>query len=166
MARAINIKEHNAAFTKFLFFFILTVAMAAGALYFNFKTPQKELEILRERSDLLRDQNLAQENYKRTLMEAVAVLDRLDSNNSKAIVASELEPKIALLKNSVSLDDSTSPKRLNVIITDLMNRYKNARFDFEDSKGFLAELNRKNNDITELRHKLDECNNRVAIMRQ
>ncbi len=166
MSKAINSKEHDAAFIKFLLLFILTVAMVAGALYFNFQTPQKELQILRERSDLLRDQNLAQENYKRTLLEAMDIINRLDSNNSKAIIASELEPKIVALKNAAGLDDSTAPKRLNVIITSLLIKYKNTRFDLEESKSYPVELKKKENDIMELRQKLEECNNRVTMMRQ
>ncbi len=155
MSTAINLKDHNAAFTRFLILFIITVAMVAGALYFDFQTPQKELEILRERSDLLRDQNLAQENYKRTLEETIAIIGRLDSNNSKAIISSEVEPKIAILRNAVNIDDSTSPKRLNVIITKLVNEYKNARFDFEDSRGFQDEIKKKNREIAELKDNLD-----------
>ena len=131
--------------------------MVAGALYFNFSTPKKELEILRERSDLLRDQNLAQENYKRILTETIAVIDRLDSSTSKAIISSELDPKLALLRNSVNIDDSTSVKRLNVIITELVNKYKNARFDFEDSRGFQEELKRKDREIVELKDNLDRA---------
>jgi len=157
MSTAVNSKEHNAAFTKFLLLFTVTVAMVAGALYFNFSTPKKELEILRERSDLLRDQNLAQENYKRILTETIAVIDRLDSSTSKAIISSELDPKLALLRNSVNIDDSTSVKRLNVIITELVNKYKNARFDFEDSRGFQEELKRKDREIVELKDNLDRA---------
>jgi type III secretory pathway component EscV len=155
MSSAINIKEHNTAFVKFLILFFVTVAMLAGALYFDFSTPKKELEILRERSDLLRDQNLAQENYKRTLLETIAVIDRLDSSTSKAIVSSELEPKLATLRNSLKIDDSTSSKSLNVIVTELVNKYKNARFDFEDSRGFQDELRRKEKEIVELKDRLD-----------
>ena len=157
MSKAVNSKEHNAAFAKFLILFIVTVAMVAGALYFNFSTPQKELEILRERSDLLRDQNLAQENYKRILVETIAIIDRLDSNTSKAIISSELDPKLALLRNSINIDDSTSVKRLNVVITELVNKYKNARFDFEDSRGFQEELKRKDREIVELKDNLDRA---------
>jgi hypothetical protein len=157
MAQAINLKEHNAAFTKFLIFFLVTVAMVTGALYFDFSTPKRELEILRERSDLLRDQNLAQENYKRTLMETIAVIDRLDSSTSKAIVSSELEPKIAILKNAAKVDDSTSAKNLNEIVTNLVIKYKNARFDFEDSKGFQEELRKKELQIVELKDALDRA---------
>jgi hypothetical protein len=157
MSTAINLKEHNAAFTKFLILFLVTVAMVAGAIYFDFQTPQKELEILRERSDLLRDQNLAQENYKRTLVETIAVIDRLDSSTSKAIIASELEPKMALLRNAVKIDDSTSTKGLNIIITELVNKYKNARFDFEDSRGFQDEIRKKDREIFELKDNLDRA---------
>ena len=157
MSTAINLKEHNAAFIRFLILFIITVAMVAGALYFDFQTPQKELEILRERSDLLRDQNLAQENYKRTLIETIAIIDRLDSNTSKAIISSELEPKMALLRNAINIDDSTSIKRLNVIITELVNKYKNARFDFEDSRGFQVEIRKKDKEIFDLKDNLDRA---------
>jgi Type VI secretion system, TssO len=165
MSIALNEKEHTEAFLKFVLLLLITVAMVCGALYFNFQTPQKELTILRERSDLLRDQNLSQENYKRTLMEAIAIINRLDSNNSKAIISSELEPKLATLRNASTLEDTTATTRLNTVITDLLLRYRNARFDAQENKGFQEELQKKNNDIVELRQKLEECNNRVEMMR-
>lgn len=166
MASAINIKEHNAAFTKFIIIFIATVAMVTGALFFNFQTPQKELEILRERSDLLRDQNLAQENYKRTLVETMSIINRLDSSNNKQMINSELEPKVAALRNAVNVDDSTAPRRMNEVVTDLVNKYITARFAFEDSKGFQNELLQKDKEITRLRNLNDDCNATVARMRQ
>ncbi len=165
MSKAINIKEHNAAFTRFLILFIVTVAMVAGALYFDFQTPQKELEILRERSDLLRDQNLAQENYKRTLIETMAIVSRLDSNTNKQMINSELEPKLAILRNAVNIDDSTAPKKLNIIVTDLMNKYINARFAVEDSKSFQDELLKKDKEITRLQNLNADCNATVQRLR-
>ena len=165
MATAINIKEHNAAFTKFIILFIVTVAMVTGALFFNFQTPQKELEILRERSDLLRDQNLSQENYKRTLMETMSIINRLDSNTNKQMINSELEPKLVALRNAVNLDDSTAPRRMNEMVTDLVNKYINVRFAMEDSKSFQDELLQKDKEIARLRSLNDDCNATVARLR-
>ncbi len=166
MSTAINLKEHNSAFIRFLILFIITVAMVAGALYFDFQTPQKELEILRERSDLLRDQNLAQENYKRTLLDAMAVVEKLDSTNNKLMINSELETKMSLLKNSINIDDSTSAKRLNAVITLLLNKYVKASFEVYDTKDAQKLLNEKDRQIFELKDNLDRARRNEARITQ
>ena len=62
MLQPLNAREHNQAFLKFLFFLILTLIMVVSAVYINFEIPNKELSILRERSDNARNQAIAQEN--------------------------------------------------------------------------------------------------------
>jgi Type VI secretion system, TssO len=161
MSKPLNLKEHNQAFTRFLVFFLVTLAIAAGALYFNFQTPQKELEILRERSDLLRNQNLAQENYKRTLNEVMQIMSKLDSVGGKSqMIDSELKPKIEALRNA-NIDDSSSAQRLNMTIFVLVNKYRDAKFDFMDSKSCVKDNEDLRKQIVNLKENIEILKLRV-----
>jgi Type VI secretion system, TssO len=161
MAKPLNLKEHNRAFTQFLIFFLVTLAMAVSAIYFNFQMHKKELSILRDRSDLLHNQRMNQENYKKTLNDALQVIDRLDSGKNETMIRSELAPKLNILYNTVNIDDTTSAQRLNSIIYNLVNKYSDARFDLFELRDAAEELNRKEGKISELSKELQDCRERV-----
>ncbi len=163
MAKPINITEHNRSFTKFLIFFLITLTMAVSAIYFNFQVPNKELAILRDRSDLLRNQQINQENYKRTLNDVIVILDKMDSSGSKAMVESELRIKMDALRNAASIEDSTASQKLNLMIFTLVNKYRDAKFSLFDLKGFDEELKKKNDKIQELNKDLDDCRSRNSF---
>ena len=160
MLKPLNAKEHNQAFTKFLAFLLLTIAMVAGALYINFDIPGRELKILRERSDNYRNQMIAQENFKRTLNEFMAIANRSDSS-SKAMIESEARPKLDALRNAVNIDDSTSSTKMNMAIVTMANQYIDAKAKLADLKGFDQEIQKLKAKMAELQRDLDDCRNRV-----
>jgi hypothetical protein len=160
MQKPINLKEHNRAFVKFIIFFLATLAIAITAVYFNFQLPQKELSILRQRSHLLRTQQINQENYKRTLGEVMQVFNKLDSGTSKAMIESELTVKLDALRTSASIEDSTSSQKLNQMVFSLVNEYSKARFSLFNFKDAEAEINKLKADIKDKSDQLDDCRNK------
>ncbi len=166
MAKPINIKEHNSAFTKFVVFLLVTLVMAVSAIYFNFQIPHKELAILRERSDVLRNQQINQEKYKRTLNDVMQVFNKLDSGNNKAMVESELTVKMDALRSAASIEDSTAVQKLNQMVFTLVNEYSKARFKLTDFKDYDAILKEKNDKINELRISVEDCKNRANFNNQ
>jgi hypothetical protein len=167
MSKPLNSKEHNQAFVKFLIFFLITLVMAVSAVYFNFQVPKKELAILRERSDLFRNQQMNQENYKRTLSDVLQVFNKLDSSNSKAMVESELRPKLDVLRNAVNIEDSSNTaEKLNMTIFNLVNKYKDAKFTLFDLKDYEQEISKYKQKITELSGDLQDCRDRANFNRQ
>jgi Type VI secretion system, TssO len=166
MAKPINIKEHNSSFVKFLIFFLVTLIMAVSAVYFNFKVPNKELAILRERSELLRNQQINQEKYKRTLGEVMAVLSKLDSASSnKAMVVSELTPKIDALNAAASIDDSTASQKLNQMVFVLVKQCQNAKSDLYDLKDVDKAINDLKSENITLRTNLKDCQDNANFRR-
>lgn len=165
MSKPLNIQEHNRAFTKFLIFFLVTLTLAVSAIYFNFQVPNKELAILRERSDVLRSQQINQENYKRTLNEVIQVFNKLDSTSSKAMIESELTVKLDALRTAASIEDSTASQKLNQMVFSLVNEYRKAKFSLFDLKGYEQEIKKKNDKIQELAKDLDDCRNRANFNR-
>lgn len=160
MQKPLNAQEHNQAFVKFLFFLLLTVTMIAGALFINFEVPNRELKILRERSDNYRNHIIAQENFKKTLNDFIAVANRGDSS-SKAMIESEARPKLDALRNAIAIEDSTSGTRMNMSIVGLANQYLDAKTKLADLRGFDDEIRRLKDKIAELQMDLENCRSRV-----
>jgi Type VI secretion system, TssO len=166
MAKPVNLKEHNSAFVKFLIFFLVTLTMAVSAVYFNFKVPNKELAILRERDDLFRNQQINQEKYKQTLGEVMAVLSKLDSSSSnKAMVISELTPKIEALNAASAIEDSTASQKLNQMVFVLVKQYQNAKSDLYDLKDVDKAINNLKTENITLRTSLKDCQDNVNFRR-
>ena len=49
--KALNAKERNRAFLKFLLFFVFTLVLVVTAIYFDFKLPLKENSYLQKQID-------------------------------------------------------------------------------------------------------------------
>lgn len=160
MQKPLNAKEHNQAFLTFLLFLIVTVAMVAGALFINFRVPVKELGILRERSDNFRNQTIAQENFKRSLNEFMAIMNSSDSS-SKAMIESEAKPKLDALRSATNIEDSTSSVKLKMSVLSMANQYMNAKLKLADLNDYAIEISRLKNKVSELSRDLDDCRNRI-----
>jgi len=165
MQQPLNAKEHNQAFTKFLFFLLLTLAMIAGALFINFEVPTHELQILRERSDNYRNHLIAQEKFKKTVNDFMQIANLSDSS-SKAMIESEARPKLDALRNAIATGDSTSGTRMNMSIYNLANEYLNAKAKLADLRGFEAEIRKLKQKNSELQRDLEDCRNRVNFGNQ
>jgi hypothetical protein len=159
MPQALNEKEHNQAFLKFLFFFVVTVLMVISAIFINFEIPGQELKILRERSDNYRNKQIAEENFKNTLSEFIAITNRSDSS-SKAEIQSEVSPKLEALLRA-EIDNSTTRIKLNRAIYEIANKYLDAKLRLADFRDIETEITRLKNKNTELEADLKACRDRV-----
>lgn len=163
MSKPVNSKEHNNAFTKFIIFFLVTLAMAVGAIYYNFKIHDKELSILRVRSELLRNQQISQEKYKRVLNEVVDLLDKTDSGKA-LVIGSELTVKMDELKNIAAIEDSSASKKLHQSVLYLVQRYKDAKFRLSDLSGYEKELLNKDREITTLKQERSDLYDKIRLL--
>lgn len=140
--------------------------MAVSAIYFNFQIPHKELTILRERSDVLRNQQINQEKYKRTLNDVMQVFNKLDSGSSKAMVESELTVKMDALRSAASIEDSTAVQKLNQMVFTLVSEYSKAKFKLFDFSSYDEELRKRNETIQQLRATVEDYKNRLNFNNQ
>jgi hypothetical protein len=159
MLEPLNAKEHNQAFVKFLFFFVITLIMVVSAIFINFEIPSQELRILRERSDNYRNKLIAEENFKNILSEFMSIANRSDSS-SKAMIESEASPKLEALRG-VEIDNGTTGIKMNVAVYALANKYLAARSRLADLQDVDKEIARLKNKITELEGDLKACRDRV-----
>lgn len=157
--KPINLTDYKTAFSKFLLFFFITLILCSFALYFNFIVPRNEVKILREHANTLRNQNITQEAVKVNIMEIVSILEKADSAMSGAILDVELKPRFEQLKSSINLGgDSTAQKNMNFVLYDLLNKYKDNRFQLAQCKNFPAELAKREREIADLRDRIKTLN--------
>jgi cell division protein FtsL len=164
MAKPLNLAEHKAAFSKFLIFFFLTVALVAMALYFNFKIPSTELQILRTRSEILRNQNIAQENYKRTLQEFLIKSKGMDSMGI-ALAQGSMQPSIDRLQTIPNIGDTLSSSSLNNVLLTLANSYLVAKLDLLKVKNYQETIDKYGKQIAEKDEKIRQLQTEVLGLR-
>ena len=78
----LNKKERYSAFVMFLLMFGITTGILIFALYFNFKLPLKENEVLRNENELMNKQFDYQKNFSKEFGNVVKMLDSLKKNFS------------------------------------------------------------------------------------
>jgi hypothetical protein len=126
MSSVINSKERNRAFLKFLFFFIISVWLIVGAVYFNMKVPHKENAVLREQVMRYRAQSLAQERFVTSMDQAKVLIDSLKQPGVNSMYLNQqIAGKLRELTD-LQYKDSSMYSRMNKNVLDLYLRYQDA----------------------------------------
>lgn len=157
MQKPINSAERNSAFWKFLLFFILAVLMVTTAVYFDFKLPYKENELLKEKSEQIRLQAMAQEKFTSNMIQAKALIDSMDKTGVNVkYISDQVTDKLRELTN-MHITDSSLQGRMNKVIIDVYldyNKIKSSMTNLTDAQSQIAELSSKNSEITRERDQL------------
>jgi hypothetical protein len=126
MSSVLNSKERNRAFLKFLFFFVISVWLSVGAVYFNMKVPHKENAVLREQVMRYRVQSLAQERFVTSMDQAKVLIDSLKQPGVNSMYLNQqIAGKLRELTD-LQYKDSSMFSRMNKNVLDLYLRYQDA----------------------------------------
>jgi hypothetical protein len=107
MQPVLNSKERNIAFLQFLVFFLITVALIVGAIYYNFQTDNENNKILRARLDKYESGIEKQKRFVALMGEAKVLLDSLSKPRTNTLLLDlMLEPKLKELSNLRQMDTS------------------------------------------------------------
>lgn len=124
MAHVVNDRERNLAFRKFLGFFLLSVLMVVGAVYFNTRIPAKDNEIMREQLGSFRTQSMAQEKFVKNMDEAKILIDSLNRPGANTIYLNQLIAARIRELAQLQYKDSSMFSRLNKNVLDVFLRYQ------------------------------------------
>ena len=126
MAHLVNAKERDAAFWKFLGFFIFSTLLVVSAVYFETRIPAKDNAIMRDQVSAYKTQALAQEKFVRSMDDAKALIDSLTRPGSNAVYLNQqIAAKIRELAQ-LQYKDSSMYSRLNKNVLDVFLRYQEA----------------------------------------
>ena len=140
----LNKKERTSAFLLFLLMFIVTTGVLFFAVFFNYRLPLKENEVLKNENDKI----LAEFNFQKKFSEKIehigVLIDSLDkSPESFQFIEQNISFELVELKEKIPADSDQSLKLYdNVIltITDLVNS-KKLLLQVNDSKKEIDMLN-------------------------
>jgi hypothetical protein len=126
MSSVLNSKERNRAFLKFLFFFIISIWLIVGAVYFDMRVPSKENEVLREQVMRYRTQSVAQEKFVVSMDQAKMLIDSLKQPGVNSMYLNQqIAGKLRELTD-LQYRDSSMFSRMNKNVLDLYLRYQDA----------------------------------------
>lgn len=140
----LNKKERTSAFLLFLLMFIITTGVLFFAIFFNYRLPLKENEVLKNENDKI----LAEFNFQKKFSEKIehigVLIDSLDkSPESFQFIEQNISFELVELKEKIPADSDQSLKLYdNVIltVTDLVNA-KKLLLQVNDSKKEIDMLN-------------------------
>lgn len=138
-----NSKERRTSFLKFLGLFIATVAMILLAVYFNFKVPTKENNLLREQSKLIEKEMEFQGNFFEEMQTVKRMIDSLEVPGAQINYESKLiSSKLVEMQQSIPIADSTHLYDMHTTIVDLyveMMENKEKLRSLSDAEGTIEE---------------------------
>lgn len=105
MMQVLNSKERNAAFLKFLLFFVITAILLITAVFFNFRLPLKENRKMQERLTIQGEREMKQQLFVQHMSQAMLLLDSLEKNpQNKDRIEIELNGKVSNLSDLKAKD--------------------------------------------------------------
>ena len=164
MQKPINTSERNSAFWKFFLFFVLTVVMVTTAVYFDFRLPHKENEILKGKAESMRLQNMEQEKITNSFIEAKKLIDSIEKEGVNVKYISDMVAQKLGDLNKLNIGDSSIQGKMNRVVTTVFfdyNALKGKTTNVVDAQNQVAELLSKNaaltRDLEQAKRDLDFC---------
>lgn len=140
----LNKKERLSAFLLFLLMFIITTGVLISALFFNYKLPLKENEVLKNENDKILTEFNFQKKFSEKIEHISVLIDSLDkAPESFPFIEQTINFELVDLKEKIPADSDKGLKIYdNVILTikDLVNAKKQL-LQVNDSKKEIDALN-------------------------
>jgi Type VI secretion system, TssO len=172
MQKPINTSERNSAFWKFFLFFVLTVAMVTTAVYFDFRLPHKENEILKGKAESMRLQNMEQEKITNSFIEAKKFIDSIDKQGVNIKYISDMVAQKLGDLSKLNIGDSSIQGKMNRVVTNVFFEYntlKGKTTNVVESQTEVAELRSENTalkkELADAKRDLDFCRGSNSVGR-
>jgi hypothetical protein len=166
MQTVLNSRERNRAFLKFLFFFIISSWLIAGAIYFDTRMPSKENEVLREQVARYRAQSIAQEKFVNSMDEAKIMIDSLKQPGVNSLYLNQqIAAKLRELAD-LQYKDSSMYSRMNKNILDLYLRYQDATNKITSMGDLPRQLEDYKTKYEQAQRDLDQARRDIDLLRR
>ena len=144
----LNKKERYSAFLMFLGMFVISAGIFVFALFFNFKLPMKENEVLRSENERMIKQFNYQQKFSDEFKNITKLLDSMQKTPERATyIEQSISQKLGDLSKEIP-DDTLSSKlyeRIIVNVQDLVNSKKDV-VQYSDCKSTIDQLTQENKD--------------------
>lgn len=146
-----NSKERQSSFLKFLLLFLVTTGTVVGAVYFNYKVPNKENALLREQAKMLDSEMKFQSEFYEEMKATKKMIDSLDAPGANIKYLNSLvSDKLVELQKTIPTRDSTH-------LFDFHNSIIETYVELQETKDKLLELRDAESTIEEYKEALETC---------
>lgn len=159
----LNKKERNSAFVMFLIMFVVTTGVLIFALFFDFRLPLKENEVLKSENEKISKESNFQKKFAEEYQHICKLVDSLDKVPEQfpyleQTISSEL---VDLQRKADSLQVDSKLYSNIIIYTNKLVQSKKISTQTDDSKGQIDKLTEENKSldskVTDLSMKLQIC---------
>ncbi|OAB78753.1 type VI secretion system transmembrane protein TssO [Cochleicola gelatinilyticus] len=146
-----NSKERKSGFLKFLLLFFVTTGTIVGAVYFNFKVPTRENDLLKEQAKLIDKEVEFQNEFSEKMANVKNLLDSLSvPGTNTRYINSLIGKELVDLQKTIPTKDDTYRYDMYTQIVTLYT-------ELQDSKEKLDELKDSEGTIAEYKEALEKC---------
>ncbi len=146
-----NIKERRSRFIKFILLFLLTVSTIIALVFFNFKVPKKENQLLKSQAKSIKKEIRFQSKFAVEMTVVKNMIDSLDIPGQNISYQKNLiSSRLVDLQKTIPTKDSTYKYDM---YTSIIKLY----VELEEAKDKLRDLKDSENTITEYKDELESC---------
>jgi hypothetical protein len=165
MAPALNSKERNKAFWKFVLFFSISVVVICMAVFVNFIVPSKENKILKEKAGKFQAHASSEEKFSANLLEVDKLLDSLNSPGVNEVYITQLINSKINEMTKANHDDKEAAGKADQIILDVLLKYSLTKSKLSKLSNASQELESYKRDLQACRLELEGARNTITLLR-
>ena len=151
--KPLNSEERKKAFTSFLLFFIITIAITVGAVYFGMQVPFAQNERLKDQVSKFQRENAFADAFSQKMGETKGMLDSVNKNGVQAtIVDGQITENIKRLNAMVDADSSANKALYHSMVQSFVD-LQIAKTGLREASSKDANLANSTQELTELRMK-------------
>ncbi len=146
-----NVKERRNSFLKFLLLFLVTVATIVTAIFFTFKVPTKENDLLKGEAKRIKKEVEFQNNFSDEMNNVKRMIDSLNKPGTNIpLQTSSINNKLVDMHKMIPTKDSTYRY-------DMYQNIVKTYSDLQEAKDRLRALRDSEGKIAEYKEALEEC---------
>lgn len=161
MVPALNSKERNKAFWKFILFFSITVVVIIMAVFVNFIVPSKENKILRDKAKVFEAHMSAEDKLTLGIQETDRLLDSLDKPGVNDVYVNQLIGGKISEMTTLQAGNSDASKK-DKLFLDILLKYQQAKSRLSKLGDASAQLEKYKSELTQCQQSLNGANQTIS----
>jgi hypothetical protein len=157
--KPLNTEERKKSFASFLLFFLITVLLIIGAVYFGMQVPFKQNERLKAQVARYQQEQAFAENFTQKMVQTSILLDSVNKGGTQATIVDGLISEQIKGLNASLVADSGANQQLYQNIVQALNQLQLAKSGLRASSG-------KDQDATKLQQELTQVKMDYATCQQ
>lgn len=165
MVPALNSKERNKAFWKFILFFSISVVVIVMAVFVNFIVPRKENKILKEKARVYQAHTSAEEKFAAAIQETNSLLDSLDKPGVNELYINQMIGSKISEMTTLQANNPEAGKG-DKLFLDILLKYQQSKSKLSKLGNAAEELEKYKRDLNQCRQDLNGANQTISLLQR